>query len=259
MNDASLAVARADLDRLLAKAPRIRRNLAENRFEVHVSATGHPLTELPEFRAKRGTITKEGEDFDAHMQGGKGIGSIVACTEATLAPKDDGHCVHELAHGIEFNALQPSVRERMAHLHDDAVASGRWKGEYGAKSYGEWFAESTRLWFFDPDRLKRIEADAFAFVDSLYRDGIDPGDAPREHVLTPSPASEEGRAKSRPSWLPVRVRVKNATAQKVRLSWLDFEGKRDRRGEGWAQTVAPGQTEDLATFADHCADASDDG
>jgi hypothetical protein len=248
-SDEAMATARDDLARLLAKAPRIRRNLEANHFEVHVSAYGHRLSELPEFRSKRGTLTKEGDDFDAHMEGGKVIGAITACTEGTLVPKDQGHCIHEMAHAIDANALQPALRERILGLWDKAMAATRWKGEYAATNWAEYFAEATRLWLFDPKRLEREDKDVFAFVRALYNDAIDPGPPPRMESVRPSPPTEEGQAKSRASRLPVRVRVTNATSEPLRLQWLDYEGKRDRRP--WSPTAVPGETTDLTTFAGH--------
>jgi hypothetical protein len=251
-SDEALAAARDVVERIVAKAPRIRRNLEENHFEVHVSAYGHALSELPEFRTRRGTLEQHGDDFDAHMEGGKCEGRTVACTEGTLVPKNEGHCAHEIAHAIEVNALVPSLRARLYLLYAKSMDAGRWKGAYAATSHAELFAEATRLWLFDPKKLQREDPEMFAFVRALYEDQIDPGPAPREETVRPSAASEAAGMKSGAGRVPVRVRVTNGTSARIRVQWIDFDGKRDTRLRlTWLPQAAPGETIDVVTFSSH--------
>lgn len=251
-SDDAVKTVRDVLGKLLTNAPRLRRNLEANGMQVHVSAYGHRVSDLPQLRSFRGTRTREDEDFDDHMgQGGTVQGRVAVCIEALVVPKNEGQCGHELAHAIEFNGLAPALREHIFRMHAKAVAAGRWKGEYAATTYGEYFAEATRLWLSEPQRLQREDPDAFAFVRAVYDDQIDPGEAPREAELRLLSADQESRLRSGDGNLPVRIRLTNHRKDLVRLVWIDGDGRRETLPLDRLKSAKPDQTIDITTFSTH--------
>jgi hypothetical protein len=258
VSDEALGLARDRLERMLAHAPRIRRNLEQNHFEIHVSGLRQLPSDVPEFRQRKGERLANGELFDEHMIGGHVVAYTTVCTEATLIGVV-GHrlygndsCPHELGHGIELTALAPRVRERLVVAWEHARADRRWGDDYAGTSPPELFAEATRFYVGDRAFLERRDPETFALVRDLYGDAIDPGDAPREESLRPGPAEDEPRLRSAGTKTPVRVRVRNGTARDLRVQWIDFEGKRDRPDpERTPRAHANGDIVELSTFVRH--------
>src|SRR5581483_8603658 len=206
-------------------------------------------SDLPEYRSLRGTKLHTGQLFDWHMIGGhisESSGFYSSCTEGTLLPivghrlYGDDTCFHELGHVIEWFALDAAGRARVVEQFN--ASKDRWTGEYAATNAHEWFGEVTKYWFRkDRDDLGFYNEHAgqgrkwlcghdpqgCRFAEEVYGGKLDPG-SPRTIALAPGPASDEARLKSLESVAPVRVVVRNATKQRVQVTWLDFAGKRSK-------------------------------
>ena len=109
--DEALFAARDRLQRALAHAPKLRRNLESQGFELHIQGLRQFASDLPEYRSHRGERLDNGQLYDWHMIGGHLTGSLLACAEGTLLPIvgyrlfGDETCFHELGHMIEWRGL----------------------------------------------------------------------------------------------------------------------------------------------------------
>jgi hypothetical protein len=123
------------------------------------------------------------------------------------------------------------------------MSAGHWKGVYASKNEREWFAEMTRFYFavdgdglafYDPRSgkgrafLRAEDPEAFALVDDLYQDRLDPG-VVRILRVEPGAAADEPKLRSDASKVPADLEVQNLSSAPIRLVWVDFEGRRDRR------------------------------
>jgi hypothetical protein len=279
VSDEALLVARARLDRLLARAPALRVNLEAAHHEIHVVGLRQFTSDLPEHRAGRGSRLDTGELFDWHMIGGHIVGRLSSCTEGTLLPivghrlYGEDPCTHELAHAVERLALGPEARRRIVDGYRRAMQAGRWRGRYPSKNAHEWFAEATRLYFHDeskalsfydpalahgPTWLRAEDPDAFALVDALYTGGLPPG-RPRTATPALTPGRDEARLRSRESRTPVALVVRNRSGSPVRLVWIDFEGHRDPRAPFAAlPRIDAGGELEQSSWATHAFVVTDD-
>jgi hypothetical protein len=270
--DEALFAARDRLRRALAQAPRLRRNLESQGFELHIQGLRQFASDLPEFRAHRGEKLDDGQLYDWHMIGGHITGSFLACTEGTLLPIvgfrlfGDETCFHELGHIVEWRGLDAANRAGVVAAYRRSVASGHWKNEYAATNPAEWFAEATKFYFrpdgdalsfYDPklahghEWLRREDPDAFRLVDDLYGGRTYPG-APKTVSLALGPGRDEATIKSKESIIPTTFSVRNGTGAEIRLLWVDFEGRRDqRRPLDRAPSASPGGTIEDYSWATH--------
>ena len=266
----AMRAARDRLELLLHAAPRLRRNLEAGNYELHVLGLAQFPSDLPEYRSKRGTILASGETFDQHMIGGhisEGAGHFSSCAEATLVQVvgyrlfGDETCIHEIAHAIEWFALDGATRARIVDEFRESTRDDRWRGRYAATNPHEWFAEITKYYFrvdrpelafYDPalaeghDWFCHRDPRACEFAAALYSDRIDPG-TPRTTHLQPGAGQLEAGLRSGEGRLPVRLVVHNASAQRLHLVWIDGEGKRDARVP-FARQAAAAPGEDVAAF-----------
>jgi hypothetical protein len=272
VSDEALFAARGRLERLLGHAPKVRESLESAKHEVHLIGLRQFASDLPEFRASRGTRIYTGELFDWHMIGGHITGRFSSCTEGSLLPIV-GHrlfgtevCMHELGHAVEMLALDSANRARILTAYQRSLETGHWEKEYAATSRSEWFAEITRYYFhadgdalafYDPTLsrgrvwLSGYDPEAYHLVDDLYSGRTDPGRR-RTVTLRLQPGRNEAQLHSEASRLPSTLTIRNGTTQRIHLVWIDFEGRRDPRAssatEGWAD---PGGRVDRFTFATH--------
>jgi hypothetical protein len=84
--------------------------------------------------------------------------------------------VHEVAHAILRAAAKrdPALHAEVERAYRDALAAGRWRGEYAAVSAEEYWATATQLWF-DTGVLVRVDgrsilshADLAAYDPALF-------------------------------------------------------------------------------------------
>ena len=273
VSDEALLAARDRLERLLRGAPKIRANLEAAGYELHVIGLRQFASDLPEYRAFRGTRIDTGDLFDWHMIGGHLTGNTSSCAEATLLPivghrlYGDDTCVHELAHAVEWIALEGRVRNDIDRRWRASLASHHWDGAYAAKDSHEWLAEVTKLYFRDAARgagfylpadslrgrdwLCGYDADACAFVRDLFSGAVDPG-TPRMVDVPLRPGRDEHTLKSGRGSLVSHVVVTNRTSAPFRVVWIDFQGARDpRRPIADMPLTPPGAQFDLFTYGSH--------
>jgi hypothetical protein len=272
VSDDALYAARDRLRRAFQHAPKLRRNLVDQGFELHVQGLRQFASDLPEFRQHRGERLPSGELFDHHMIGGHGSGTFLTCTEGTLLPIvgyrlfGDETCFHELGHMIEWHGLDGANRARVAAAYQRSIESGHWKDQYGATNHAEWFAELTK-YYFRPDGaglafydaslshgrewLRREDPEAFRLVDDLYSGRTDPGVAKTVRLVL-GPGRDERALKSRESVVPSGFSVHNGTSAEIRVVWIDFEGHRDpRQPFERAPAAPPGGTIEEFSWATH--------
>jgi hypothetical protein len=272
VSDEALLAARDRLHRMLAAAPKLRANLEAAHHELHVVGLRQFTSDLPEHRQGRGRRIDTGELFDWHMIGGHIEGRMSSYTEGTLLPIvghrlfGDETCYHELAHAIEWLALDNRVRGRILDAYHRSLAAGHWKDQYAAKNQHEWFAEMTKLYFrpggdalafYDlrlshgRDWLRGEDPEAFRLVDEIYGGRLDPG-TPRTVALPLRPGRDELSLKSIESRIPVRFIIHNDMKTRIHVVWLDFQGRRDpRRPFAELPAADPGQEVEQFTWATH--------
>jgi hypothetical protein len=270
--DEALFAARDRLRRALERAPKLRRNLESQGFELHIQGLRQFASDLPEYRTHRGERLKNGQLYDWHMVGGHITGSFLACAEGTLLPIvgyrlfGDETCFHELGHMVEWRGLDAASRARLAAAYRRSIESGHWKNQYAATNQAEWFAEATKFYFrpdgdalafYDPslsrgrEWLRREDPGAFQLVDDLYAGRTDPG-AVKTVPLVLGPGRNEAALKSKESVVPSTFYVHNATIAEIRLVWVDFEGHRDRRQPfEHSPAAAPGGIIESYSWATH--------
>jgi hypothetical protein len=78
--------------------------------------------------------------------------------------------VHEFAHSI-FDAIQvadPPLFERIARAYAEAIAAGRWKGDYAAVTVQEYWAEGSQFWF-ESNMVSRLDDGTILSAADLER------------------------------------------------------------------------------------------
>jgi hypothetical protein len=272
VSDEAMLVAQAKLERLLARAPRIRRNLEAAEHELHVIGLRQFASDLPEHRGQRGSTLDNGQIFDWHMIGGHIVGRFSSCTEATLLDVvghrlyGDDTCTHELAHAVELVAMDADARARVRAAYEASMSAGLWKGEYAAKNEHEWFAEITRMYFRDESMPPKFydarpskgrtwlcgyDAAACKLAEAVYSDAFDPGTRVIEKA-TLRPGRDESALKSGSSRASAQLWVENHGAEKIRVVWIDFAGKRDSRAPFEKMPAAdPAGVITMSSFATH--------
>jgi hypothetical protein len=259
--DEALDAAAARVDRMLARAPKVRENLERAGFELLVAARTELMSDLAEFRHRRGSRAR-GEDFDEHTRGGgHQERRFTGCaTGNLLGDVGDRHyrhdiCVHELAHGIYWAGLAPGVRARVLERHRASTASGRWKSAYAATDHAEFFAELS-MWYFGseggaspevpkgrgPDWLRAYDPESFDLLAAIYTGRIDAGSA-RKAPLSAGPS--EG-ARSLAGAIPVVILFSNRTRAPLRVAWIDYGGARVP-----SFSIAPNDEREAFTYATH--------
>lgn len=271
VSDEAMLAARERLERILAHAPRIRRNLEALGYSLHVSGLRQQTSDLPEFRGERGTQLESGELFDHHMIGGHYSGRSSSCSEGTLLPiighrlYGDDTCLHELGHVVDHDALDAKNQARIEQAYHRSLGAGLWKGEYAATNEHEWLAEITKLYFrvpiapesYDP-RLRRgrewlcgYDKEACALVRDLFNDTIDPGTL-KWIDLPLRPGSDESKLKSTPTKTVERMFVRNKSKIPLRVIWIDFDGVRDTRPQFQREPpLTPDAERMIRTFPGH--------
>lgn len=171
--DAALTAARSIVVEMLARRPDPRRALVAKGQRVAVMGTEEQTLDLPEqrdwkkpapddprltfcerkhYEARIGRLT----DRDYWNRRARGMGGLLtsAATENLLGLPSSRYYgenifVHEFAHAVldAVETADPALYRAVADAYADAMAQGRWKGEYGATTVQEYWAEGTQYWF----------------------------------------------------------------------------------------------------------------
>lgn len=202
--DAALLIARDIVIHMLSKRPDIREGMVKAGFRVGVMAETEMTTDLPEQRnwkkppapanmtaeqkARYDKLSdKEYWDNRARGMGGR----YTTCAEENLlgyyGAKYYGEhiCVHEFSHAIMsgIRLVDPKLYEDIRKAYADAMAAGRWKGQYGSTNASEYWAEATQTWFWSnfafndgdktivtPDDLKEYDPEIYEILGRVYPD-----------------------------------------------------------------------------------------
>jgi hypothetical protein len=259
------------IERQLAHAPEIARNLQATGVQMHIIGKDQAVTDLPMYRDMKGKPFAGQLTMDER---GRGYGGLYcSCDENNLLrlASDRFHdhrdiCSHELAHGILSFGCSPDIREQIETQHKRSLAAGRWPTMYAARNAQEFFAELT-MWYFGtrgdygklspapkpgPAWLKAYDPEAYALLDDLYSGRLKPTPLAVED-LQPLPAESEATIRAGAGTLGTEILFFNHTSRPIHRYWIDFEGKRKSYG-----SVAPGAVSSISTFASHPWVVTDD-
>lgn len=171
-----------------AHLPMVVANLAAAGAELHIIGRDQVTTDLPEWRQDKHVPLDEyfGLTRDQRTRGMGGL--ITSCGEENLLnlPNDRYHgrdiCLHEFAHDIEGEGIQPSVRAMFDKQYEVSKSKGLWVNSYAGSNPDEFFAELT-MWYFGthgdlgmtgpkpengPEGLKKYDPAAYKLFDDFY-------------------------------------------------------------------------------------------
>ena len=173
---------------LTAARPELRDRLAAKGHVLVVIPKGSKLTDLPEFAHLKGQKTFDGRDWD----GVRGVANVTmpdgrqatAVSEENLSRlTGDGYgnesvAIHEIAHAIHGNALNPEEFKQIKDLFDARkAAGGPYPSEYGGSNEFEWFAEISGAYFSrtqsgdtgqTPEWIRQNDPQAFELLQRIY-------------------------------------------------------------------------------------------
>jgi hypothetical protein len=184
--DAALLVARDIVMHMLSKRADIREALLSLHMRVAVMATTEMTTDLPEQRNWKKPalddrrLTKgERENYENGIgkmtdkqywdRRARGMGGVplTSCAEENLlgypATRYYGEniFVHEFSHAIHgmIRRIDRPLADEVEAAYKDAMANGRWKGQYGETNSSEYWAEATQTWFWSNFEFKGTPGD----------------------------------------------------------------------------------------------------
>ncbi len=263
VNDRALLVARQKLDSMLKNAPDIVFNLKQSGCELHIIGAKQLSSDLPELRCWKGKPFEGTMSIDERTRGVGG--RFASCGEENLLHLEGDRyfdrdiCVHEFAHTILEFGLDAALRKRVKAQYQNSKNAQLWNGCYALNNEGEFWAELS-MWYFGSrgdfgkislspkvgkDWFAHYDAAAYTLLDDIYCGRLTPRRVISE-ILKPVDASLESRLKSENALKPVKIRFVNLTDKKLKLFWLDYEGKRKLYGE-----VLPLGEIEQSTFATH--------
>jgi hypothetical protein len=191
---AALLVARDTVGSMLRGRSDIRGYLVAQRARVAVMAAEESITDLPEHRGwkkparddPRLTACERDQydqrigklsDRDYWNARARGIGGMLASAgaENLLAQGASTHfgeniLMHEFAHTILFAVEQvdSALYGRVQKAYRQAMAAGRWKGDYAAVTVQEYWAEGTQFWF-NSNVISRLDDGTILSAEDLRR------------------------------------------------------------------------------------------
>ncbi len=155
--------------------------LAADGAYVIVAASGQGVLDLPEFRC---LDDRDSRDFFDHVCGVADSADypVVTVNEDDLLGRRSGPCgglnilYHELGHLVMGWALPPADYFDVRQLYADAMAAGKYRGDYAATNASEYFAEGTQAYFLHADQkgrrdrtwLRSYDPDLYALLARVY-------------------------------------------------------------------------------------------
>lgn len=155
----AIEAARKTVERFFANND-LETNLAADGAYVIVAASGQGVLDLPEFRC---LDDREARDFFDHVCGVADSADypVVTVNEDDLLGRRSGPCgglnilYHELGHLVMGWALPPADYFDVRQYYADAMAAGKYRGDYAATNANEYFAEGTQAYFLHADLAGR--------------------------------------------------------------------------------------------------------
>lgn len=155
--------------------------LAADGAYVIVAASNQGVLDLPEFRCLSETGSR---DFFDHVCGvaDRADYPVVTVNEDDLLGRRSGPCgglnilYHELGHLVMGWAIPPADYFDIRQLYADAMAAGKYRGDYAATNANEYFAEGTQAYFLHADLngrrdrawLRSYDPDLYALLARIY-------------------------------------------------------------------------------------------
>lgn len=169
----ALTAARDIVADMLAHRPDLRRWLVANHYRVAVMAPDETTTDLPEQRhwtrpaaddprltrcerkhyATRIGAMTDRQYWNARARGMSGPLTSAGAENLLALPGDryrgENILVHEFAHGVlhAIRGADAALYARIQRAYADALAKGRWKGEYASTTIDEYWAVGTQFHF----------------------------------------------------------------------------------------------------------------
>ena len=169
----ALQVARDLVIQMLARRSDLARALVARGQRVAIMAEGEATTDLPEQRAwtrparsdprltycerrhydERIGRLSDRDYWNTRARGMAGVFTSGAAEDLLGLPtsryRGETIFVHEFAHDIldAARAVDPALAARVDRAYSQAIAAGRWKGEYASTNVDEYWAVGTQFWF----------------------------------------------------------------------------------------------------------------
>lgn len=248
VDDKALLVAAAKMKNMLKYIPEAQKNLVANGAELHVIGKNQQTSDLPEFQYMKGVKYVDNGDTTDIDKRTRGLGGIwTSCGEENLLnlPGDryaggSDICIHEFAHNIMDYGLDTTLQRKIINAYKHALAKGLWKDAYAAQNQHEYWAELS-MWYFGEhgeflkktmlpvpgaEGLRNYDIEGYMLLDSIYTGKLRPITIHRLPVKKVSEKSRSGY-KAEDS----QLMFTNDTSEKLKLYWIDFDGKPVLYGE----------------------------
>ncbi|MGE0601361.1 MAG: hypothetical protein AB7J35_18095 [Dehalococcoidia bacterium] len=180
VDPAALDNAESTIQRIFAKND-LEKTLAEDGAYVIVADRDQGVLDLPEFRC---LDSSSNQAFFSHVCGvaDRADYPVVTVNELDLLGDADGPCdglnilYHELGHLVQGWALNPADYFDIRQYYQDAVGSGKYRGEYASTNANEYFAEATQAYFLTADVegrhnwlwLQQYDPQIFELLKAIY-------------------------------------------------------------------------------------------
>jgi hypothetical protein len=137
---------------MLRNLPKVQEGMRNNSFKVEIIGKGQVLSDLPDYAALKGQVTRDGRSFDTGTRGVGGHDKSSIGEENLLCLKQQPYfaediLVHEFSHSIE-SYLDAYTVASIETAYKNALTRDLYpKGIYMVRDQGEYWAEGTQSWF----------------------------------------------------------------------------------------------------------------
>ena len=153
--DEALVAAQQTLDRMFANNDLVKPLAAQGAYIV-VAEKGQGILDLPEFAC---LADEQGPEFFSHVCGitDRADYPVATVNEADLLGDRTGPCgglnilYHEVGHLVQNWSVDPRDWFDIKQFYAEALAAGKYRGQYAATNPNEYFAEATQDYFLYGD------------------------------------------------------------------------------------------------------------
>lgn len=268
VKDSALIIASKKLNMMLRNLPIARQNLIAHGAELHIIGKDQQTSDLPEFRHMKGVPFEDNGNMTDIDKRTRGLGGLYAsCGEENLLnlPNDrygggNDICIHEFAHTLMSFGLDSVLQNKITIQYKSSIGKGLWKGAYASTNEQEYWAELTN-WYFGgrgsevpgqehipgPEWLKSYDPGGYNLLNIIYTGQISPGLISKKSQIV-----AEGIPSGNSAQSSMLVIVNNST-KKLKVSWIDWEGK-----SVFYADVLPSTIYNQSTFYTHVWRIDDD-
>lgn len=180
VDDAAMDIARKTVETMF-RENNLAETLAADGAYVIVADSTQGVLDLPEF----GCLSNAANDaFYSHVCGvaDRADYPVATVNELDLMGDRSGPCAglnilyHEVGHLVQGWAVPPADYFDIRQIYQDALNSGKYRGQYAATNANEYFAEATQAYFFHADAegrhdrawLGEYDPAIFELLDRVY-------------------------------------------------------------------------------------------